>query len=121
MAIAIRCPDCGKSYNLSDEQAGQRVRCRACRAYFDVTERVETLETVPQDGVAERRGEKRPTRFDAPERQGGKPNRKWAYVAGGLALAVVMLFLACGVTVWVVSVQMRRGFAQARAQLLADL
>jgi predicted Zn finger-like uncharacterized protein len=129
MAIAIRCPDCGKSYNLSDEQVGQRVRCRVCKSDFDVTSRVETLETVPTDAVAERRGSSSRSSFnDRPEPQVRKPSRKWAYVAGGLAAALALVFLACGGALWVVTVQarkaeqaMRAEIARARAELLADL
>jgi DNA-directed RNA polymerase subunit RPC12/RpoP len=118
MAIAIRCPDCGKAYNLADDQAGQRVRCRVCNSDFDVTSRVETLETVPTDAVSERRGS-RPSRHERPDPVVKKKSRKWAYVAGGLTAALVLVLLVCAGAGWVLGLRLRNELAQARAQFFA--
>ena len=36
MSISVSCPNCGKQYNVTDEAAGKRFRCKECEAVVDV-------------------------------------------------------------------------------------
>src|SRR5688500_2602465 len=36
MAIAVKCPKCGKGYNVDDRAAGRQVKCRQCGGTFAV-------------------------------------------------------------------------------------
>lgn len=39
--ITISCPDCSKSYKLSSDMIGKKVRCKACNTSFPVTDPVD--------------------------------------------------------------------------------
>jgi len=56
MAISIQCPQCGKSYNLRDDLAGKRVKCKCGQAFVApepaATEEFEDLGTG-SDGLSD--------------------------------------------------------------------
>jgi hypothetical protein len=117
MAISARCPACGKDYQLADEQAGQRVRCRVCRWEFDVPGRVEALETVPLGAVSARaaNGPRSPL-YEPLGPPAPRKGRKWRYVVGGLAAAAMLLFLFCGGGTLVLVQQTKKAVAQIEQQ-----
>jgi len=36
MTIELNCPECGEEYNIADENAGRRFKCKACDAVISV-------------------------------------------------------------------------------------
>ena len=38
MSILVVCPDCSKEYNVSDDRAGTKFRCKVCQATVPVVE-----------------------------------------------------------------------------------
>jgi len=122
MAISARCPACGKDYQLADEQAGQRVRCRMCRWEFDVAGRVEALETVPLDAMSSRpTNGPRSSLYEPLGPAAPRKGRKWRYVVGGLAAAVMLLFLFCGGGTLVLVQQTKKAVAQLKEQRNAEV
>jgi hypothetical protein len=115
MPIATRCPACGKDYQLADEQAGLRVRCRVCQGEFDIPRRPEVLEAVAPLPVA------RPAplpiagpQLAPPPALGGQGKRRLLYVAGALTLALLVLLVGCGGAVWKIT----ELFNQKRVQVV---
>jgi predicted Zn finger-like uncharacterized protein len=103
MTIATRCPTCGSSYQLLDEQAGLRVRCRECKNVFDVPRRPERLEVVPR--LPESHGPRMPDREDdepitSPLAHPPRANRTLLWVASILGASFVLVALICGGSVW---------------------
>ena len=120
MPIATRCPTCGKDYQLADEQAGLRVRCRACQNEFDVPRRAEQLEavaTMPRRPMAidETDALKRSVpRTAAPAATG---NRTLLYVLGILGACFVVAVLACAGLIWMLTMQVSRTVDQVAKEL----
>jgi predicted Zn finger-like uncharacterized protein len=94
MTIPTRCPSCGAQYQLSEEQAGRRVRCRKC----------DTIITVP-DPADEDRGPSRSEGFERDERATDRetaPQKKsssaWPVllIVGVVGLVVLLPIAACG-------------------------
>src|SRR5687768_4781762 len=99
MAIHVRCSACGKDYQLADEQAGLRVRCRECQGEFEVPRKPELLEAVAALPAARR--PLTPAESETINRALTKPKpggRKWMYIAGGLTAVLMLLMLACSGT-----------------------
>jgi hypothetical protein len=120
MAISARCPACGKDYQLTDDQAGQRVRCRVCRWEFEVAGRVETLEAVPVDALAG--GRAAPSElFDTIEPPAPRKRRRWRYVLGALALLLLLTFMSCCGVGWVLVLQKDAGLVLFRRQVNAGV
>src|SRR5687768_4512774 len=121
MAISTHCASCGKAYNLADDQAGQRVRCRVCRAEFDVPGRVETLESVPRTAVSDGAVSPRSELYEPLVPPLPRKSSKWKYVLGGLAAACLLVFLGCtGAGVMTIT-QLRKELAQRQALADAEL
>ena len=36
MPISVSCPHCGKEYNVKDEAAGKKFKCKECEAIVEV-------------------------------------------------------------------------------------
>jgi predicted Zn finger-like uncharacterized protein len=51
MTISLTCPDCSKNYQIRDDFAGKRVKCKACGSVFQVTAPVSALS--PNDFLRE--------------------------------------------------------------------
>ncbi len=99
MPIAMRCPKCGKNYQLLDEQAGLRVRCKQCQSVFEVTPKPERLEIVPELPGA--RGPRlAETEDDEPEarpvRKKHAANRTVLWVVSIIAGSILVMMLICG-------------------------
>jgi len=118
MAIKVTCPECFRDYQIPDQYAGKKVKCKGCGAAIRVEEDPELEDTSFASPL--------PTSFPAspPPRAGSKPAvakrkptprstsnaTKWilGILAGGLALIV----LCCGGTgLWI-----RHTFNQAIEQ-----
>jgi phage FluMu protein Com len=106
MPISMRCPKCGKNYQLLDEQAGLRVRCKQCQSVLEVTPKEERLEIVPE--LPGKRGPRlAEIDDDEPElrprlRKKNKSNRTVLWVVGIVGACFVLSALICGgVIFWV--------------------
>lgn len=122
MAIGARCPACGKDYHLADEQAGQRVRCRVCRAEFDVAGRVETLEAVPREAMAGQPGPPPPSPlYESLEAAPPPRKRRWRYVLAALALLLLLTFMSCCGTGWFLVGQKNQDVDLLRRQFNAGM
>ncbi|HLJ96482.1 MAG TPA: trypsin-like peptidase domain-containing protein [Gemmataceae bacterium] len=53
MSTRIVCPNCHAAYNATDDQRGQRVRCRQCQAIFYATESEDWTDTPAGDDNSE--------------------------------------------------------------------
>jgi hypothetical protein len=96
MPIATRCPTCGKDYNLADEQAGLRVRCRQCENEFDVPRRPELLEAVAPAPTARLAPLSPETDPLALALKTPPPRRRTLYyVLGGIGGGILLMVLAC--------------------------
>jgi hypothetical protein len=103
MTIAMRCPKCGKSYQLLDDQAGLRVRCRECKSAFDVPRHPERLEVVPQ--LPKSRGPRLPDDDEEPDappvvrRDSSNRTLVWVVCILGACLILCAL-ISGGVVLW---------------------
>ncbi len=109
MSIATRCPSCGKIYQLADEQAGLRVRCRACGGEFDVPRSPELLEAVVELPGSRRMEladdpDAMPLALTAPPRR----SRVLFWVLTGLGTCVVLVMLICAGVLYKLTVELRR-------------
>ena len=109
MSITVRCPGCGKSYQLLDDQAGLRVRCRECKSAFEVPRQPERLEVVNKLPAA--RGPRLPDEDEPveapPLAKKSSRKRTVAWVAGLLAGFFVLGIVGCGGLAWWISRQFR--------------
>ncbi len=100
MPISMRCPKCGKNYQLLDEQAGLRVRCKQCQSVFEVPAQPDRLEIVPE--LPGKRGPRlAEIEDDEPEpgplvRKTSKTNRTVVWVVGIVAGSLLLMVLLCG-------------------------
>jgi hypothetical protein len=104
MAIAMRCPTCGKGYQLLDEQAGLRVRCKECKTAFDVPRQPERLEVVPQlpKSRGPRLAEDEEDLDDRPIRRKKDSNRTLIWVVSILGMCLVLcVLISGGVILWI--------------------
>lgn len=58
MSVLAECGDCGKTYKLSDDKAGSRIRCPNCRGVIDVPDG-EDQYNAPQKRGASKKGKSR--------------------------------------------------------------
>jgi predicted Zn finger-like uncharacterized protein len=103
MAIRTNCPHCDQAYTLVDEQAGKKIRCKACTTVFVAPPPEDEREGAPRRG-ARRDDYDDYDDYDRPRRrsrsrQGGVP--VWVWLAGGgllllLVVGVVVALLATG-------------------------
>ena len=103
MPIAMRCPTCGKNYQLLDEQAGLRVRCRECKTAFEVPNQPERLEVVTK--LPGSRGPRVPEEDDLDVRpltkkRSDKRTQIWVVSILGACLVLCALITG-GVVIWV--------------------
>jgi predicted Zn finger-like uncharacterized protein len=111
MAIAMRCPTCGKNYQLLDEQAGMRVRCKECKTAFDVPAKPERLEVIPK--LPASRGPRLPEDVEQeddelpvpPVEKKSRGNRTMIWVASILGLSLVVVAVCCAGGVWWLTMQ----------------
>jgi hypothetical protein len=109
MSITVRCPGCGKSYQLLDEQAGLRVRCRECKSAFEVPKQPERLEVVKKLPAA--RGPRLPDE-DAPVEppalaRKSTTHRTLLWVAAIFGAFLLVGVLGCGGIAWWITKQWR--------------
>ena len=72
MSIQASCPNCGMTYALADQQAGQRVRCKKCQEAFKVPSAEErVVQQRPADTPPTRPG--RPTERPSRSREDDRP------------------------------------------------
>src|SRR5437870_4150723 len=118
MPIETRCPMCGKGYQLADEQAGLRVRCRDCNTEFDVPRRAEVLQVVPKPPPGPRLAgpdEDEPLMRSVARR--GPSNRALYWVAGILATTLILVALGCGGFIWMITLRMQRTVEQVAQEV----
>ncbi len=49
MTISFDCPECGRSYDLKDELAGKKIKCKGCDAAIRVPAAAEELDDLTED------------------------------------------------------------------------
>lgn len=89
MTIRAECESCYEQFNVRDDFAGRRVRCKACGEFFDVPD-VEDYDARPA---------RRPQRSSRGRRgsRGAQP-QPWVFIAGGAAIAVVLAAIMLAVS-----------------------
>jgi predicted Zn finger-like uncharacterized protein len=92
MAIKTNCPHCDQAYTLVDEQAGKKIRCKACTTVFEVPAADERRLDAPRrgrpDDFDDRDEEYRPRRRG---RRAGVPVWVWLLIGGGVLLVLMIV------------------------------
>ncbi|HTU17287.1 MAG TPA: trypsin-like peptidase domain-containing protein [Gemmataceae bacterium] len=112
MPIKTVCPECQADYQLADQQAGKKVRCKHCQTVFVAAEESSRRTAIRGDGgpssqarskpdaATARRGNSSRSKFrdddepDEPRRGGKKKSSTW--VVGGVLLGVGLLVVVGG-------------------------
>jgi predicted Zn finger-like uncharacterized protein len=98
MAIKAVCPECRTVYQLADQQAGKKVRCKSCQEVFVVEAASQRAAVAkPSTMIMRRRGEE--DEENVPGRGPAKNVEKKSalpWVLGGVAVVFGVLLLVCG-------------------------
>lgn len=89
MSIRVKCDSCSKSFAVSDEKAGKRVRCPGCKEVLTVPSDDEEPEPAPRPRKASGQKKKKAAKSQAP----------WLLIGiggGVLVIAIVVGFLLMG-------------------------
>ncbi len=103
MPIKAICPECETTYQLADQQAGKKVRCKNCQTVFAVAAARTKSNAVTGRRGAPRRSDDYDEEDDAfqgeprrgPARREGKKN-SLPWILGGALIGGGLLFLLCG-------------------------
>lgn len=101
MPISVNCPSCGRAYNVKDEAAGKKFRCKQCEAVVSVPESPADTEGDPWDNLDLSTAEDPYGDADSDEAPAQLPVRRRKKKpakrsSGGLPISV-MLAIACEV------------------------
>jgi|GEM_PF-2879717 len=91
MAIKTICPECQTTYQLADQQAGKKVRCKNCQAVFTAVQ----IQTKPSPVTTRRRGEEEMPAQPAPAQDRAKKSAL-PWILGGISAVFGLLLLLCG-------------------------
>jgi hypothetical protein len=120
MPISVNCPSCGKAYNVKDDAAGKRFRCKQCEAVIAIPEApapseadgdpwdnldLSTADDPYGDGETDeapppmpvRRRKKKKSSKSSPS--GGMPICVWVAI-GGEVLLILTNLLELGAGIW---------------------
>ncbi len=102
MPIKVTCDNCDREYNLADDTAGKRLKCKACGDAFTVpggsASGVRTGRPGARRRAAAREEDDRPSRREKPRRSGGLV---WWLVGGGVAVVLLLVLVGGGVLLFV--------------------
>jgi hypothetical protein len=99
MAISVSCPGCAKTYQVKDEAAGKKFRCKACEAIVSVPEGTAAAQGDPWDNLdlgtqQDPYGEENESPFEAPVRRRKKKSSRKKSRGGGMPISV-MVAIGC--------------------------
>jgi predicted Zn finger-like uncharacterized protein len=97
MSIHTVCPKCRASYQLADQQAGKKVRCKQCQGVFVAGESPsrQVQSRPPTAAGRVRRDDEEDVRDELQKKsKSGGGALKW--IVGGIVAGVGVLFLMCG-------------------------
>lgn len=101
MAIAIKCPNCGRRYNLSGTLAGKAVRCTDCQTAFAVPAAAATVVQLapPQYALLPPEAE---SGLAAPSPRPARRKRKNApmFLIAGAACGLLTMAVVAGLLIW---------------------
>lgn len=104
MAIAVRCPGCGRAYKLTERLAGQAVRCTDCNAAFTVPVAIAPAEPAapPQYDIGPAPVSSHTAAPPAPLRPVPRKqkNSLMPLIAGIAACGLLAMVLVGGLLVW---------------------
>src|SRR2546423_964423 len=100
MPIKVTCDSCDREYNLADDTAGKRLKCKACGEAFTVPGGAAASGVkAGRSGVRRRAApsddeDDRPSRKSKPRRSGGL---MWWLLGGGVAVVLLLVLVGGGV------------------------